>query len=133
IFYLPWDSPWNAKKLLNAVNPVLAIFVKYEFWYHYSRELKKRSTPLLSISSIFRKDQLFFREVGGFYRRILHNFSHFFVQNHESVKLLRSIGIRNCTQAGDTRFDRVNKIVQQNEVIDVAEAFKGDQKVMVVG
>lgn len=133
IFYLPWDSPWNARKFLSAVKPALAIFVKYEFWYHYSHELKKRNIPLLSISSIFRKDQLFFSDIGGFYRKILRYFTHFFVQNHESVRLLQSIGIRNCTQAGDTRFDRVNKIVQQSEVIDVASSFKGDQKVMVVG
>ncbi len=133
VFYLPWDTSRHAKKLINAVKPAIAIFVKYEFWYHYSRELKKKDIPLISISSIFRRDQLFFQRPGGFSRKILKNFTHLFVQNHESIKLLQSIGIFNCSQAGDTRFDRVNKIVRQNESIPIAEAFKNNQKVFVVG
>lgn len=133
VHYLPWDTPGNARKLISIVKPSLAIFVKYEFWYHYSAELKRKNIPLLSISSIFRKDQLFFHGTGGFFRRILRNFTHFFVQNHESVKLLHGIGITNCSQAGDTRFDRVNQIVRQHEPIPVATNFKNDQKVFVVG
>lgn len=133
VFYLPWDTSRNARKLINIIKPAIAVFVKYEFWHHYSRELKKRNIPLISISAIFRKDQFFFQRPGGFYRRILKNFTHLFVQNHESIKLLKSIGIDHCSQAGDTRFDRVNKIVSQNESIPIADAFKNDQKVFVVG
>lgn len=88
---------------------------------------------MLSISSIFRKDQLFFHGLGGLFRKMLRNFTHFFVQNHESVKLLHSIGITHCSQAGDTRFDRVNQIMAQHEPIAIAASFKNDQKVLVVG
>jgi 3-deoxy-D-manno-octulosonic-acid transferase len=133
VFYLPWDTSKHARRLVNAIKPSLAIFVKYEFWYHYAKELKRRKTPLLSTSSIFRKEQMFFHWPGSFYRKILKNFTYFFVQNYESVKLLRSIGIQNAAQAGDTRFDRVNKIVKQSEPIALADAFKKDQKIFVVG
>src|SRR5689334_12005684 len=109
VFYLPLDTASNAKKIIRFVKPSLAIFVKYEFWHHLSEQLRAHGVPILSISSKFRRDQLFFRSYGGFYRNILKNFSHFFVQNAESVQLLRSIGIREVTQAGDTRFDRVHK------------------------
>jgi 3-deoxy-D-manno-octulosonic-acid transferase len=131
--YLPWDTAKNSKLFIQIVKPVLAIFVKYEFWYHYASVLKKGNIPLISISSIFRNDQFFFHPLGAFYRRILKNFSHFFVQNNESVKLLKSIGIREVDLSGDTRFDRVYQIVKQNEEIEIARAFKGDQRVFVVG
>src|SRR5690606_14225134 len=88
VFYLPLDTKRNAKKFVARVNPRLAIFIKYEFWYHYARTLKKRKIPLISVSSIFRKGQLFFRKTGSFNRRILKYFTHFFVQNQESVDLL---------------------------------------------
>jgi 3-deoxy-D-manno-octulosonic-acid transferase len=133
IFYLPWDTPRQAAKFIQITNPKLAIFVKYEFWYHYTRILKQKNIPILSISSIFRDDQLFFQSYGGFYRSILKNFSHFFVQNDNSVKLLNSIDIRNVERAGDTRFDRVYEIVKQGEEIPIAKEFKSDQKVFVVG
>lgn len=133
VFYLPWDTAINAKKFVAKVNPVLAVFVKYEFWYHYSSALKEKSIPLISISSIFRADQIFFKPWGSLSKRTLKNFSHFFVQNNASIKLLHSIGIRACTQAGDTRFDRVKNILQQGEPIAIAERFKNNQKVFVVG
>ncbi|HEY0771954.1 MAG TPA: glycosyltransferase N-terminal domain-containing protein, partial [Sphingobacteriaceae bacterium] len=88
VFYLPWDTRANARQLVEAVDPVMAIFVKYEFWYHYAAELKKKNIPLLSVSSIFRTNQIFFRSYGALHRRILRNFTWFFVQNHESIKLL---------------------------------------------
>ncbi|HYG20510.1 MAG TPA: glycosyltransferase N-terminal domain-containing protein [Ohtaekwangia sp.] len=133
VYYLPWDTPANARKFVTLTRPLLAIFVKYEFWYHYSTELRKRNATVLSISTIFRKTQLFFQPYGGFYRRILHNFSHFFLQNDESVALLRRIGIRNATRSGDTRFDRVYQIVKHQQDIAVAERFKHGQKLFVVG
>jgi 3-deoxy-D-manno-octulosonic-acid transferase len=133
VFYLPWDTKKNAEQFIRIVNPVLTIFIKYEFWHHYSAELKKKNIPLLSVASIFRKDQLFFKSYGGFYRKILSNFTYFFVQNDVSVDLLRSIGIKNCIKAGDTRFDRVFEMVKKNESIPVIEQFKGSEKVMVIG
>ena len=133
VFYLPWDTASNARQLMDAVKPVLAIFVKYEFWFHYTHELKKRNIPLLSISAIFRGEQLFFKSYGKFYRTILSGFTHFFVQNEESVKLLRSIDIQNATLAGDTRFDRVKSLVNQSGEIEIAKQFKDGQKVFVIG
>ncbi len=133
VCYLPWDTAHNAKKFISIVKPTLAIFVKYEFWFHYTTCLKKNNIPILSISSIFRKDQLFFKSYGEFYRRILHQFSFFFVQNDESIKLLRSIGIEHCVRAGDTRFDRVFQLVKQADNIPIANQFKAGQKVFVIG
>lgn len=133
IYYLPWDTPSNARKFVSIVNPVTVIFIKYEFWYNYCHELKQKNIPIISISSIFRADQLFFKSYGEFYRRILYTFSHFFVQNDTSIKLLNELNITACTRAGDTRFDRVYQIVKQGEAIPIAEKFKGSQKVFVVG
>lgn len=133
VFYLPWDTHKNAVRFINEVRPVLAIFIKYEFWFHYTAELKKRNIPILSVSSIFRSEQLFFKSYGGFYRKILKNFNHFFVQNDESVRLLKSIGIHNCTKAGDTRFDRVNELVKSGAEISIIQKFKNNEKIMVVG
>jgi 3-deoxy-D-manno-octulosonic-acid transferase len=133
VFYLPLDTAKNAKRFVKTVKPVLAIFVKYEFWHHYMDQLRANNIPAISISSKFRKDQLFFRSYGKFYSNILRNFSYFFVQNAESVKLLSEIGIKNVTQAGDTRFDRVHRIVANNQPIPIVEKFKNKQKVFVVG
>lgn len=133
IFYLPWDTKRNASQFVSIVRPSLAIFIKYEFWYHYSTQLKKRQIPLLSVSSIFREQQLFFKSYGGFYRKILFNFTHFFVQNDESVKLLKKLGLKNYTKAGDTRFDRVKELVTNGNGVPIAEQFKAHDKVMVIG
>lgn len=133
VFYLPWDTAKNAQRFIEITKPTLAIFIKYEFWFHYSRELKKNDIPLISASAIFRKDQLFFKSYGSFYRSILTNFNYFFVQNDESERLLKAIGISNCTKAGDTRFDRVNQLVKSNNEIELVKKFKSNEKVMVVG
>lgn len=133
IFYLPWDTQGNASRFIEISKPILAIFVKYEFWYHYTAELNRRKIPLLSISAIFRPDQFFFKTTGKFYRNMLRYINHFFVQNDESMRLLKSIGITNVTRAGDTRFDRVNQLVKQGEEIPVAKSFKGNDKVMIIG
>ena len=133
VFYLPLDTARNARRFVRMVNPQVAIFVKYEFWFHYSEALKKKKIPLLSVSSIFRKEQFFFRKTGSFNRRILKNVSHFFVQNHESLELLRSINIYNAEVSGDTRFDRVKEIVDRSEAVEIAERFKSGDKVFVVG
>lgn len=133
VSYLPWDTAAHASKLISIVKPTIAVFVKYEFWYHYTNELKKNGVPIISISSIFRENQLFFKSYGGFYRGILKNFSHFFVQNDVSLKLLRSIGIQQCSLAGDTRFDRVYEIVKRGDELPIAERFKNNQNTLVVG
>jgi 3-deoxy-D-manno-octulosonic-acid transferase len=133
IFYLPWDTRDNASRFIEVSKPKLVLFVKYEFWYHYATQLKQRAIPLLSVSAIFRHDQFFFKSPGQFYRNTLRHFNHFFVQNDESVRLLKSIGITNVTRAGDTRFDRVNQMVRQGDEIEIAKRFKGNDKLMVIG
>lgn len=133
VYYLPWDTASNAESFVQYANPAIAIFVKYEFWYHYSKAFKSRNIPLISISSIFRPEQLFFKSYGGFYRGILKNYDYFFVQNEVSLKLLHSIGISRCTIAGDTRFDRVYSVVNEGGEIPIAKEFKANQKTIVVG
>lgn len=133
IFYLPWDTALNARRFISITKPALAIFVKYEFWYHYAHELKRSNIPLLSVSSIFRKSQSFFKWYGGFYRRILKDFFYFFVQNDESLQLLKSIGIQNARRAGDTRFDRVIALTQQAAPNALGEKFKDGQHTWVIG
>jgi len=133
IFYLPWDTASNAWHFIEITKPALAIFIKYEFWYHYAHELRRRNIPLLSVSSIFRKSQSFFKWYGGFYRDILKNFSCFFVQNDESLQLLKSIGIQNVKRSGDTRFDRVIELTRQQAPIAIAEKFKDSQHTWVIG
>jgi 3-deoxy-D-manno-octulosonic-acid transferase len=133
IFYLPIDGKGNAKKFISITQPSLAIFVKYEFWHFYVQALRDQHIPVISASSIFRKDQLFFKNYGGFYRNILKNFTYFFVQNDESIRLLKSIDIQNCKVAGDTRFDRVNALTQQAGEIPIVEKFKDRQHTWVIG
>jgi 3-deoxy-D-manno-octulosonic-acid transferase len=133
VFYLPWDTKANARLFVEVVNPVIAIFIKYEFWFHYAAEIKRKNIPLLSVSSIFRTNQIFFRSYGSLHRTILKNFTWFFVQNQDSIKLLNSIGLTNCSRTGDTRFDRVRKIQLASENVPIVEAFKNNQKVFVVG
>jgi len=107
VCYLPADTPRNAADFLEKIRPDVAIFVKYEFWANYLFELKKRGTPTLLVSALFRETQPFFQWYGGFWREILGCFTHFFLQNQPSAKLLQSIGFQNLTVAGDTRVDRV--------------------------
>ena len=133
IFYLPLDTRKNARKFVSIVKPRLALFIKYEFWFHFSRTLKRKKIPLISVSSIFRKDQYFFRKTGSFNRRILKNVTHFFVQNQQSVELLNSINFYNVTVSGDTRFDRVREIVQNSEEVPLAARFKSNERVFVIG
>lgn len=133
IFYLPWDTASNAKRFVEITNPKLAIFIKYEFWYYYSKELNSKGIPLISASCIFRKDQIFFKSYGGFFRKILKCFIHFFVQTNQSIELLKQIGIEHVTLSGDTRFDRVHDITQNSNPIELAQQFKDNDKVFVIG
>ena len=133
ITYLPIDTITNARRFLRLVHPVMAFFIKYEFWYNYLHILKHRNIPVYSVSSIFRPDQVFFKWYGRQYGRVLNCFTHFFVQNEVSKELLAKIGITNTTVVGDTRFDRVLQIKEAAKQLSVVEAFKQDYKVFVAG
>jgi 3-deoxy-D-manno-octulosonic-acid transferase len=134
ITYLPLDTITNARRFLRAVKPVMAFFIKYEFWYNYLHILKHRHVPVYSVSSIFRPDQVFFKWYGRQYGRVLNCFTHFFVQNEQSRELLAKIGIDCVTITGDTRFDRVLHIKEQAKHLPVVEQFVGDSpKVFVAG
>lgn len=133
IVYLPIDTISNAVKFVDLVHPDLAIFVKYEFWPNMLYALKKKSVPTLLISGIFRKDQLFFKSYGGWMKKSLQTFTHFFVQNQNSLDLLNQIGIKEVTISGDTRFDRVAAITEQNNVLDFLTDFTKDKLVIVAG
>ena len=115
ICYLPLDTPINAIRFLRLIRPVMAFFIKYEFWYNYLHILKHRHVPVYSVSSIFRPGQVFFKWYGRQYGRVLNCFTHFFVQNEVSKQLLAKIGITNVTIVGDTRFDRVMQIKESVE------------------
>ncbi|MEX6686912.1 glycosyltransferase N-terminal domain-containing protein [Danxiaibacter flavus] len=133
IFYLPMDSASNAKKFYDIVNPSLILFVKYEFWYHYLLQARQRNIPLLLVSGIFRKSQPFFKSYGGFHRKMLGAFTHFFVQNDESIELLKSIQITNASLSGDTRFDRVLQIAGNFTDIPDLKDFASNHTVIVAG
>lgn len=133
IFYLPWDTSENARWFADQVRPTLVVFVKYEFWLHYSQALHRKNIPLISISAIFRSSQVYFKWHGSLFRNILKNFSWFFVQDEPSVSLLHSIGISNVKVAGDTRFDRVYHIAQHQENFPLASQFVQENPVMVIG
>ncbi len=123
ICYLPIDTVTNARRFLRTIRPVVAFFIKYEFWYNYLHILKHRHVPVYSISSIFRPDQVFFKWYGRQYGMVLKCFTHFFVQNEISKELLAKIGIHNVTVTGDTRFDRVLKIKDNAQEIPIVERF----------
>ena len=133
IFYLPIDTPSNARKFLLLVKPKMAIFTKYEFWPNYFKALAHNQTPLYIISGIFRPNQVFFKWYGGFYRNVLKCVDHFFVQNDESALLLKSIGITEIDISGDTRFDRVFENAQAPKELASVKAFCQNSPVLVAG
>ena len=133
ICYLPLDTPINAIRFLRLVRPVMAYFIKYEFWYNYLHILKYRHVPAYSVSSIFRPEQIFFKWYAKKYAGVLRCITHFFVQNEQSRELLAKIGITEVTISGDTRFDRVLQIKELSKHLPLVEAFKQDHKVFVAG
>ncbi|NCC47126.1 MAG: 3-deoxy-D-manno-octulosonic acid transferase, partial [Bacteroidia bacterium] len=112
VFYLPMDNSSNVRQFLDCIRPDHAIFIKYEFWYNYLKNLNKRGIPVYLVSANFMKTQPFFKWWGFFFRRMLRYFTHIFVQDVGSEELLAEIGISNVSVAGDTRFDRVSKVAQ---------------------
>ena len=133
IFYLPIDTPGNARRFLDAAHPEIAIFVKYEYWLNLLRELRRRKIRTYVVSAIFRRNSVFFRPYGGMWRQALESFDVMFVQNEESKKLLATLGFDNVLVAGDTRFDRVAEIARAARRIDVIDRFKGDNRLFVAG
>lgn len=137
VTYLPIDTVVNARRFLRAVHPVMAFFIKYEFWYNYMHILRHRNVPVYSVSSIFRDGQVFFQWYGREYAHVLKCFTRFYVQNEESRHLLSTIGINDVEVVGDTRFDRVIQIKQASKQLPIVESFVGgkdsDVNVFIAG
>lgn len=133
IFYLPLDTSSHARQFVSLVKPSLAIFVKYEFWYQHLKALQQQDVPVLLISGIFRKEQLFFQWYGKPWRNVLRLFRHFFLQDQASLQLLKSLNIQNATVTGDTRFDRVWDIALHPQTLPVIQSFNGNSRVLVAG
>jgi 3-deoxy-D-manno-octulosonic-acid transferase len=131
--YLPLDTKKNAQQFLKLIHPDLVFFIKYEYWPNYLFELKKSNTKTYLISGILRKNQLFFKWYGGFYREALDAFTYFFVQNETSKKLLLQLGKTNVAVSGDTRFDRVGSILEKDNSLDFISDFKDNTLTIVVG
>ncbi len=134
VCYMPFDTPRNARRFVRMVKPEKAFFIKYEFWKNFIDELHRSKCKVYSVSSIFRRNQIFFRSYGKQYAKVLHNFTRIFVQNDDSRRLLESVGITAVSVAGDTRFDRVTDIRNAAKDVDAAKHFaEGATNVLVVG
>jgi 3-deoxy-D-manno-octulosonic-acid transferase len=134
IFYLPMDSRKNAKRFIEQINPSLVLWIKYEYWFSYLTELQRRNVPILLISCVFRENMPFFKWYGSLWKRMLHCFTHFFVQNQSSKNILEKIiSADKITFSGDTRFDRVISIAEKFEHVPGIENFCGDSIVIVAG
>jgi 3-deoxy-D-manno-octulosonic-acid transferase len=134
VFYLPLDSPAHARRFTDLVKPTLVLWVKYDYWYYYLQELKKRKIPVLLLSGVFRPDQPFFKWYGRLHRYMLECFAHLFVQTETSKRLLGTLGLtENVSVSGDTRFDRVIGIAEKREPLPLIAAFCGDHPVIVAG
>ena len=133
VLYLPLDTKHNAEKFLEALNPEIVFVTKYEYWYHFFTELKKRGISLYIVSAIFRPNQIFFKFYGGFSRQILKCVTHFFVQNHTSNQLLESIHLKNVSIVGDTRFDSVTDNLKNVKPFPIISDFCEDKPILIAG
>jgi len=133
IFYLPADTPFNAKKFIEIINPALVFIIKYEFWFNYIHQLYLKNVPVYFFSVKFRPGQHFFKWYGGWFRKKLNEIDWIFVQDEASENLLRSIHCEKCSISGDTRFDRVLSVAQQKKTFPLIEQFAGNADVMVAG
>lgn len=131
--YLPLDTRKNAEQFFKLVHPELVIFVKYEFWYHHLSVTAFHHVPILLVSASFRKEQVFFRSYGSFFRQMLHLFRHLFVQDKASEALLHSVGVHHCSISGDTRFDRVAAIAEKKAEIPFIDNFISNKQVIIAG
>jgi 3-deoxy-D-manno-octulosonic-acid transferase len=133
IFYLPIDTAGNARRFIQTVDPRLVVFVKYDFWYHYLQTIHNNKIPLLLISAVFNKRQVFFKWYGALYKKILFFFSQVFVQDEASLAILQEHGIKKSQLSGDTRFDRVAIIASSVQEIAFIKDFISDKEVIVAG
>ncbi|RYD99723.1 MAG: 3-deoxy-D-manno-octulosonic acid transferase [Sphingobacteriales bacterium] len=133
IYYLPVDTKKNAQQFIAITRPQLAIFVKYEFWYHYLNTLKQTGIPGIVVSAIFQERQAFFKWYGALQRKMLQMLHYLFVQNEGSIELLKRIGISNATIAGDTRIDRALAIAHTEKSYPLLQEFKGIHQLIVAG
>ena len=133
VYYIPADTRREVCRFLDVVRPKVVIFVKYEFWLNMLVELRKRNIRTFIVSSIFRKNSIFFNPLGGIWRKALRSFRTIFVQDEASKALLAEIGVTNVVVAGDTRFDRVIAIAESAERVDAVEQFRGDSRLFVAG
>lgn len=133
VVYLPMDTLGNAKKFLKLAHPDMAFFIKYEFWPNYLFELQNANVPTYLISGLFRPNQAFFKWYGGFYRKAFKAFNHFFVQYESSKSLIESIGFTNVSVSGDTRYDRVSRILEQDNIVPFIEEFIDGKTTVVFG
>ncbi len=133
VMYLPLDTARNARRMLRLLDLEMAVFIKYEFWYHFLKRLHRERVPLFLAAGIFRPGQLFFRDYGGWYRRFLRFFTHIFVQQPSSATMLESIGITSVTVAGDTRFDRVSQVARSEYHHPALDTFGQGRNVVVAG
>ena len=133
VFYLPADTARNAKRFIEIVRPLKVVFIKYEFWFNYMNELKRRAIPFYSAASIFRKEQPFFVYTNSWFAKQLKNVTHFFVQDSHSKELLSSIEINNVTISGDTRFDCVKSNAQNTKPLPLIETFSKNKPTIICG
>ncbi len=131
--YLPLDTRRNARRFLDHWKVERAFFVKYEFWYHFLSQLHRRKIPVYLVSGIFRQNQVFFKWYGSWFRKILYRFEHLFVQQEASAELLRSIGLKQVSVSGDTRFDRVYEIARDVTTDKRFLSFRGDSRLIIAG
>ena len=131
--YLPSDKKSSIKKIFELINPKVILLIKYEFWRNLIVEAEKKSIPVISVSSVFRKNQIYFRFYGGFFKKTLRKVSLFLVQNKESLDLLKKININNVKIVGDTRYDRVIKIFNRSKNYSLIEDFTKNKKTIVIG
>jgi 3-deoxy-D-manno-octulosonic-acid transferase len=133
VMYLPLDTSYNARLFVKSINPAATVFIKYEFWHFYLRELHQNHHPVYLISAIFRPGQAFFKWYGPWFRKNLHFIDYFFVQDKGSANLLNQIAITNCSVSGDTRFDRVKALAENAKNIEEARLFSAGHPCIVAG
>lgn len=133
VAYLPADTPHNARRFITIANPEKVFFIKYEYWYFFLKELHRKGIPTYLVSALFRKEQVFFRWYGRWFRRMLGFYSHIFVQDEASKKLLQDNHTDHVSVSGDTRFDRVKQVSRSAPSLPLVEKFAGDSLLLVAG
>lgn len=133
VLYLPLDTKKKAEQFVQTIRPTMVLFVKYEFWYNHLKAAKRYGAKIYGVSSLFRPTHRFFKWYGGFFRKALRLFDHFFVQDQRSLDLLNSIGITQATITGDTRYDRMQAVTQHPNSNGIIEQFIKNEKVLLLG